>query len=395
MVMEKEELELQKGNEEIESPQSEEENQLSENEISKDDEIANCDSSVSPSSNSSNEEDEHALEDNRSKKEKKPWSKKKNIIFWSVGGTLSLAIGIGAGVVLGSVFNAGTVGDYSNVDTSKYAVDYDKLVNDFKAMPAGTDYSTKMSVCDMANTALSIFYRHDKWQTQGYGYTSFNVMGIKGDQQIRSTFAKENDKYFEESLSNSDIVQAAWRMYEDHSKGDDSMVMRYKGTVDKDVYDSHFDESSKTEYSREDYHKYAGRYLDGIPCIYIISDKCLAKEDQKKTSKIPTGVTKDSTGYTLEIELDPGIAVKNYVVQMQTTTDLAGPPYFYFVHLTFKLDSKLNLISMTNYESYYAKTAAGAGSNMTAKVTTYFDTSDSISIPDIKTQTTYDLTKDK
>lgn len=328
------------------------------------------------------------------KKEKKPWSKKKNIIFWSVGGTLSLAIGIGAGVVLGSIFNGGTTGDYSNVDVSKYAIDYEGLVAKYNSMASSADYSSDMTACDMANTALYLFYSHDKWQSQGYGKTSFNVMGISGDQQIRSTFMRENSNFFEESLSKSSLVQAAWRMYEDHSKGNDSVVERYKGSVDKDVYDSSFDVSTKKQYTRDEYYNYAGRYLDGIPCIYIISDKCLSEEGQKVTSGIPTGVSKNSTGYTIEIELNPNITVKNYVQQMQTTTDLGGAPYFKFVHLTFKTDLKLNLISMTNYEAYYAKTTAGAGSNMTANVTTYFSYGDDISIPKINEQTTYDVSKE-
>lgn len=336
----------------------------------------------------------NAVVETHPKKEKKTWSKKKNIIFWSVGGTLSLAVGISAGVILGIVFNGGATGDYSGVDVSKYAIDYDGLLSKYNSMSSTSDYSKEMTACDMANTALYIFYNHDKWESQGYGKTSFNVMGISGDQEIRSTFIRDGSNFFEESLSKSSIVQAAWRMYEDHSKGNESVVERYKGVVNKDVYDSKFDTSTKTQYTRDEYYNYAGRYLDGIPCIYIISDKCLATDDQKTTSGIPTSVTKNSAGYTIEIELDPNITVKNYVLQMQTTADLAGAPYFKFVHLTLQTDLKLNLISMTNYEAYYAKTTAGAGSNMTAKVTTYFSYGDDISIPSIDTQTTYDTSKE-
>lgn len=333
--------------------------------------------------------------DKSNKKDKKEWSKKKTILFWSIGGVASLAIGITAGVVLGSVFNAGQVGDYSNIDASQYAVDYDALVSKYNSLPSSGDYSQSMTPCELANTALSLFYRHDKWQSQGYGASSFNVLGIKGDQEIRSTFIKDNNSYFEESLSMSSIVKSAWRMYEDYDGKNDATVNRYKGTVNEDVYDSSYDLGSKTEYAREDYKSYAGRYLDGIPCIYIISDKCLSSEDQSVISGIPTSANKTSEGYEIELELNPRITVKNYVLQMQTTADLAGPPSFKFVHLSFKTDLKLNLISMTNYEVYYAKSGSGAGSNMTGRVTTYFKTGDDISIPALDTQTTYDLTKDK
>lgn len=352
---------------------------------------------ITPTSVSSLEEPDASKEvssEKETKKEKKPWSRKKNIIFWSVGGAVSLVLGAGVGFVLGTVFNAGGVGDYNNVNASLYAVDYDTLVNKYNSLKT-TDYSKEFTACEMANISLSLMYRSDSWMTQGYGKTSYNVFGVSGDQQIRSTFMKVGNEYFEESLSKSDIVQAAWRMYEKYDSGDNSVVKRYLGKVSKNVYDSHFDETQMVEYGREDYKASSGRYLDSIPCIYLISDKCLSKDSQEVTSKIPTKVEKTSSGYTIEIELDPKITVKNYVVQMQATADLAGPPSFKFVHLTFKTDAKLNLISMTNYEKYYAKTSSGAGSNMTAKVTTYFETNGNFSIPKINEQTKYDTSKEK
>ena len=92
------------------------------------------------------------------------------------------------------------------------------------------------------------------------------------------------NEYFEESLSKSDIVQAAWRMYEKYDSGDNSVVKRYPGKVNKSIYDSQFNEREMVEYSREDYKTQSGRYLDSIPCIYLISDKCLSKDSQEVTS---------------------------------------------------------------------------------------------------------------
>ncbi len=328
-------------------------------------------------------------------KQKKPWSKKKNTIFWSVGTVLSLTIGVGVGYILATLFNGGNTADYSKINANDYAVDYEALEKKYKSLGNVSDYTTSgLTPCEMANLSLQLFCKNDNWMTQGFGKTTYNVFGVSGDQQIRSTFMKNGNKYFEESLSKSNMVKAAWRMYEDYSSGENSVVERYSGDLKKDIYDSYFDESNKTEYTREEYKKSSGRYLDGIPCIYIISDKCLSGEDQEQTSGIETGVTKTSSGYTVELELNPKITVKNYVVQMQATADLAGAPSFTFVHLTFKLDKKLNPISMTNYEKYYAKTSAGAGSWLTAKVTTYFDSSGDNVIPKINEQTQYDKTKE-
>ncbi len=323
-------------------------------------------------------------------KEKKPWSKRKAIIFWSVGIVASLGVGVGVGYILSSVFNSGTVGNYDNINVSKYAVDYDALVTKYQSLPEDTDYSKNFTPAEMANLSLSLLHRQNQWEIQGYGKTTFHVFGVSGDQIIRSTFIRDGQSYFEESLSKSNMVQAAWRMYEDYDKGDQSTVSRYSGTITGEATDASFASATPTQYSRQDYYQHAGRYLDGIPCIYIISDKCLSPESQKTTSGIATGVQKTDDGYVVELELNPQITVKNYVLQMQATTDLAGPPTFQFVHLTFHLDSKLQLISMRNYESYYAKTAAGAGSNLIGDVTSYVISAPS-SIPELNTPTSYDV----
>ncbi len=330
--------------------------------------------------------------ENQPNEKKKKWSKKKSLIFWSLGGAISITAGIGLGIVLATIFNGGGTGNYDNIDTSKYAVDYDQLIKRFESTNT-SDYSTVFTPCEMANIALKKFYDADSWIAQGYGSGSAQVMMVNVDQQIRSTFIKKDNEYFEESLSKSSVVKAAWRMYETYENAD-SEVTRYQGTVEKDVYDSFFKEADKSVWTREQYKEKAGRYLDGMPFIYIVSDLCLAKEDQKVTSSTPTGVKKTSSGYTIELELDPSITVKNYVVQMQATADLAGPPVFRFVHLTFKTDSKLNLISSTNYEKYYAKTSAGAGSNVIGNVTTYYQTGGEITIPKINEQTQYDKSKE-
>ncbi len=319
-------------------------------------------------------------------------SRRKSIIFWSVGGVLSIAVGIGLGCVLGTVFNGGETGNYDNIDANKYAVDYDALIQKYENASTD-DYGTIFTPCEMANVALKRFYDNDEWIAQGYGSGLASVMMVDVDQQIRSTFMKKGNDYFEESLSKSSVVKAAWRMYETY-EGENSNVSQYEGTVDKDVYDSSFSEDKKTTRTREEYKEHAGRYLDGIPSIYIISDQCLAKEDQTITSGKKTEYKKTSSGYTIELELDPSITVKNYVLQMMATADLAGPPKFRFVHLTFKTDLNLNLISSTNYEKYYAKTGAGAGSNVIGNVTTYYQTSGDISIPKLNEQTQYDKSKE-
>lgn len=323
---------------------------------------------------------------------KKKWSKKKSILFWSIGATVSICVGAGTGIVLGVVFNGGAVGNYDNINADEYAVNYDELLTKFESSKA-SDYSTEFTPCEMANIALKKFYDHNQWIAQGYGSGAASVLGIQVDQQIRSTFIRKGNEYFEESLSKSSAVKAAWRMYETYENAD-STVTQYKGSVNETVYDSSFNEQDKTVRTRDEYKTHAGRYLDGIPFVYIVSDKCLSKEDQAVTSKIATGVSKTSAGYTIELELDPKITVKNYVVQMQATADLAGPPSFKFVHLTFKTDLKLNLISSSNYEKYYAKTAAGAGSNVIGKVTTYYETGKEVSIPKLNEQTQYDTSKE-
>lgn len=323
-------------------------------------------------------------------KKEKTRSKPRSIIFWSVGVTVSIALGIGVGYVLSSVFNTGSVGNYDNINVSQYAVDYDALLKKYQSLPENADYSTHFTPAEMANLSLTMIHRQERWEIQGYGKTTYRVFGVSGDQYIRSTFMRDGQSYFEESLSMSSMVKAALRMYETYDSGDESMVSRYSGSIRDDVTDASFASATPTQFSRTEYYEHSGRYLDGIPCIYIISDKCLASDSQTTTSGIATGVQKTENGYTVELELNPQIAIKNYVLQMQATADLAGPPTFHFVHLTFHLDSRLQLISMRNYESYYAKTAAGAGSNLIGDVTSYVIPSPR-SIPELTSPTQYNI----
>ncbi len=334
-------------------------------------------------------------EPKKAKKEKKPWTRKKATCFWSLGITGSIALGVGIGYIFATLFNGGEMGDYSHVNVSAYAVNYDALIEKYNSFPKNADFSKSFTPCELANTSLTLLHRNERYMAQGYGKGTFNVFGVSGDQAIRSTMIRNGNDYFEESLSKSSLVQAAFRMYETY-EGETSSTYRYKGSVDANIYDSHFSESAKETFTRDAYKETMGRYLDGIPCIYIISDRCLSKEGQKETSGIPTSVEKTDNGYRIELELNPGVTVKNYVLQMIQTGDLAGPPSFKYVHLTFELDSELNLISLRNRESYYAKTKkTGAGSNMKGDLTTYFYTKDVPDIPELSVQMNYDSAKEQ
>lgn len=316
------------------------------------------------------------------KKKPKKHSKKSNIIFWSVGLTLSLAAGIGGGYVLGSVFNGGKLGNYDGIDESLYAPDYSALEKKFNKAKSSSDISKSMTACEMANYSLYKLHSLEKWKLIGIGSANASVMGVSVQQKIHSAFIGIGNEYFEESLSHSSFAKAASRMYEDYSNGASAITNRYVGNLST-ISNYSYSSDSKTEFTREEYKSRSGRYLDGIPCIYLISDKCLASKSQAQVSGIETGVTKTSTGYTIEIELDPTIAVANYVKQMQFVTELAGAPYFYYVHLTFYVDSQLNLISLVNNEKYDATTAGGASSTILGSVTTTAYTTGEITIPSV------------
>lgn len=324
-------------------------------------------------------------------KKRKKWSKLA-IILTSVGAAVSIGLGAGLGVFLASIFNTTNTYDYSHIDTSKYAVDYEALLEEYDGMNGDSSlYENAFSEVEMVNLALALFNRHESWMCQGYGIGNAIIGPLKVAQDIRSTMIKNAGDHFEESLSKSSVVQAASRMY--RREGDEN-TYKYLGSVPDNVEIGVFDESAEPSvYTPEEYLAYAGRDLTEIPNIYIISEKTLASDEQPTLSGLAMKervYDEKAKTYTIDLELDYHKAVVNYVKQMRATTEMKSDPVFDYVHLCFVMDEQLNLISSKSTERYFASTPSGS-SNVEGELTTYYATGGVYDLPSLNTPLAYDF----
>jgi len=332
------------------------------------------------------------LDDSDSKEQKRKKATKKAIIFSSIGACVAIGLGTYLGVFLASIFNTSNTYDYSNIDTSKYAVNYDELLKKYDALEQNTTlYESTFSEVEMVNVSLALFARHQNWMCQGYGVGNAIIGPIKVAQDIRSTMIRCESDYFEESLSKSSVIQAAARMYQ---RSGDENTYKYVGSVPNSVEIAVFDEeASPSKYSPDEYLTYAGRNLTDVPNIYIISEKTLASSSQPTLSALALKeriFDTVSKTYTINLELDYRKSVVNYVKQMRATTEMKSDPVFDYIHLEFTMDENLNLIKSKSTERYFASTPSGS-SYVEGELVTYYATDGGYSLPELNSPLAYDF----
>ena len=259
----------------------------------------------------------------------------------------SIALGIGAGA---SYAISNKVVDNATLDTEGYKYTKAELT---KATEAYEDaiknnipLEKALKADQMVNVAYAKFAQLDYAKTIGIGssYSSGTT------QQIQTCTVKSKDSFFEESNSYSIFVQIYNRMYQSGE-----ITSTYWGS------DQNYSAHEKKDYSNDDYAKMMGRKVSD-PLIYIVSSRTISYEEKTLSGLPKTGIYKTEEGYKVEIELlkqkidgkDYMPGIEEYKKQMKTISDLKEYPKFDYCHLTFNLDSALNLKSFTNVESYLA-----------------------------------------
>jgi hypothetical protein len=311
----------------------------------------------------------------------KKTNKKETIIISSIA-CVSLALGVTAGIVFHNMFSGGDIVDYDNLKAD--AVDTTKLLSRYSKVSDG-NYDG-FSECEKANIALSLYSKEEHTFCQSIGVAQ---AGSLASQTIRGSFIRNGTKYFEESLSYSNFVNIADRMYEE---GDSTV--KYHGKTGSSVEVGVFEDTTGTTYTNSDYATLMGRNVH-TTCSYIISDQTVLLDgatntSNSKNSGVPTSCTKlEGGGYTVELELNNVYGVLNYVTQMKTISDLKRKPTFEYVHLTLDLNAKLEIQSMETHEYYTATTSAGIGSSIEGKLRTVYETGGNYEIPELNTPLTY------
>lgn len=270
-----------------------------------------------------NEEKNEKL--NTETKPKKKINKKSVIIYTSIGIPI-IAGGIIAGVLLGQ--NHFKVDAYGGLDATKLKEDYTEVYQDFQI---GKKKISEYSDVEIANIALLKLNDVDNF----YALTDGTVIAAGVTQNIRSTYIKNQESYFEESITESSFVKGANRFYQtedvDWHKG------KYVNGTTGD-----YSKAALTEYTKDDFEEEWGRTLSRA-CIYIVNDK----------TYLDGSTTDNGDGtYTVDVNLDPKLSVLRYVKQMVMTGGLSQKPVFHEVKLKFVVDSDAKLLKFMTYEVY-------------------------------------------
>jgi hypothetical protein len=306
------------------------------------------------------------------------------IVTMSVLSVFAIGLGAGLGVYLHGLANANTSTPAAvaqdSTDHSDLMATYQKVVSkgnpDFAALVQNNVFSHS----DIANLSMLLMKNHNNYFTQGKGAS---VAALNITQKIRDSVVRNGDSYFEESISEGATALAS-RAYQN---GD--TVKYYTGSpVSGTDATSGTYKSTSVDYSLTSYFQYMGRTLD-TPLIYIINDGTV-RSGATKSGDPETSIVKNSDGtYKLELELSPSRSTVNYIVQMTNLSHLSKC-VFYWVHLTFNLDAKLELLSTVSHEKYNVTLASlGMASDGEQTLRTEYVFDGDTKIPELQTPLAY------
>ncbi len=225
------------------------------------------------------------------------------------------------------------------------------------------DYSS-LKPYEIANIGLYKASLHDSLRIVSKG----DVIASGVSQTVRGYAIKNGNSYFMENISKG-LISCSWRVYQEED------VKTYPGK-DIDVEKATYQEDDFNAYSLDEYISLWGKPLSR-PNIYVISsDSVLSGE---------TSINEDR--YIVELELDPNKSVVKYVKQMKVVSGLSDYPVFYNVHLTFTLDSELNLLKINTVEKYEVNKLGVHSSTGTLEDSYFYD--EGIAIPQLNNPLTY------
>ena len=253
------------------------------------------------------------------------------------------------------------------VSDNNFEADVNAALEKYESVKDKGNFKESLTIDEMVNVSYALFEQEEQTWTRGVGASI--AMGLV-EQKIYSTTVHDHEKFFEESVSTSNIVTIYDRMFQE---GDET-VTYWGSNAD---YASH----PAVTYSNDEYKKLMGRYVS-TALIYIVSPKTILY-DESLSGKPNTGVTESGDDYIIEVELSPKYGVLNYQSQMKTISDLANRPPFDYCHLTITMAKDLTLKKMVTFEKYTATTKMGIGSSAEGSLATaYYHEAPSFGFPE-------------
>lgn len=345
------------------------------------------------------------------KKKKKSQVKKNQIIQMSILIIVSIAIGVGGGILFFNLNHTET-GIISSYASEGNVLSRDEMK---KKIDNNTDFVTEYQNKAYELINYSLHNQAEYPYSLTIGTASVNAVIT---QNVKSTTYTTPDVIYNQNVSESSVVHTANRFYD--YKIDNKIECYLKQTPDQWTSNNR---NEATYYSYDEYIQLYGKLLLGsyyctatdkldadthpIADIYLTDDKKVYDECEDlskhhvngtiiymigpKTVKKST-IEKNKEGYKLTCELYTDSDVKTianinkgnsyYAAQMRTTGGLSGLPPFKKTQLEFIVDSEFNLVSSYFYDEYKAPILGGIDAK--SEMTQYYFHSESSSFNGIE-----------
>ena len=290
----------------------------------------------------------------------------KKIVFYLIA-AIGISTGGVVGAILGERFNTSNLPKANKNEVKVDDISF--LVNEFNNYVAGNsieniDFSKikRFSVTDYVNISINKFLNENSSSMISIG-NSKTAGTIKINQNIATSFIKNNDHFFKERISYSNTVKLANRFYNfDILSGFSGVIDENKYVFDGEVTDNYCAKYNKNykKYTSEDYLNYFGVNLN-YPVSYIICNDALLNSAMINDKKYNSSILLNNNLYEITLALDASKSTIKYrkeILSTITTDQENGKqvePRFTSVLLKFYLDRELNLIEYKTYENYWIK----------------------------------------
>lgn len=299
-------------------------------------------------------------------------NKKLKVIVSTAAGVILIGGGIPLGIFLSDLFTFNGI-DYSGLDASANEDNASALYKKYESEKgkSATELSKTYSGTELVMIAENNISKHESAQTVGVGIVNA-AMGVK--QSVYSAVIKSGNDYFMENLSKSSFVQVAKRFYQSGSKDE---VNTYQGEL-VDEKHANWKTSPIETLTKAEHDEKWGKDLSRSS-IYIISSKTV----------LSNKVESDGNNLKISLSLDPVYSVIRYVKQMVNVSDLAQPPVFHSVDITYTIDQDMKLLSREINEVYDVASFGVVSKNTKGYLleTIYYD--GSYKIPSLNENFTY------
>ena len=304
----------------------------------------------------------------RNTKEKKQISKgKKALIQYSIIAVCAIGVGVGGGILLKKKLGPVEV-DYTGFDSDSFQADAKALLKEYEVNP-----NKDFTAAELVNIGLEKYRQCENSYSIGVGQATTIV-----NQSVRNFQIRNGDKYYEEQISRSNMVNLANRVV-----ADSESATVYRGKA-KDTEVPEYKDEPKV-LNPDEFKALWGKKLEDI-FIYIISNDTVDLEQSK--------VEKKDGKVFISLELDPDIASYNYKLQMKSLSELSALPTFEYLRHTYVFDSDMTILHSTIDEKYVA-TMSGINATVNNYLDYYYHSNEYLKIPEINEILDYSVEGEK